>query len=93
MTKHSLMSLQLSMQSRYLKLGVVVHPAHRSRSHCGFLGAVHSLQSLHNQIYRLEMTQLPVSDREAGGQSQLFLMGVDIEMHISADRNTSLATT
>lgn len=65
MTKHDLI-LQFSMYSRHLKLGVVVHPAHRSRSEGGFLGTIHRVQGFHNHIYCLEMALLPVPDRKAG---------------------------
>lgn len=70
------------MHSRYLKLGVMVHPAHSSRRQCGFIWAVRGLQGLKYQIYCLKMTLLPVSDRDGGGQSQLpFLLDQCRQIH------------
>ena len=77
MTTH-VISQELSKQCRYLQLGVVIHPPHSSRSHGGFLWAVHCLQWLYNQIYRLELALLPVSDiEEEGNSSYICLVGVD----------------
>lgn len=52
------------MHSFYLKFGVVVHPAHSSRSQGGFIWAVGCLQGLQHHLYGLELTFLPVSYTE-----------------------------
>lgn len=76
MTKYNLMLPRFSVHIRYLKLRVVVHPAHGGRCQGGFLWTVHCVQRLQDPVYCMKMALLPVSDREAGRRSQLCYLGV-----------------
>lgn len=72
-TKYNFTLQQFFIHVKYLKLRVVVHPAHGSRCQGGFLWTVHCVQGLQDPVYCMEVALLPVSDREAGRWSQLRL--------------------